>query len=262
MTLSTIRTKCALLFAAAAFSCSAPIAFAQSNAVVEVAQSNANWRHNMYLFCREAFDPKVCIKVGKAFESGKGGKKNVKRAIDMFRVACLRQADGCALQGALIYKTAKTPKGRTAALKPWLRGCRIKSGRACNGVGALYKSGDLGKVDLVKAFIFFDKACSFASSKGCFNLGYAYEHGSGVEQNLAKSTEKYGVACEGGSSMGCLSAGLAYLNGTGVKKSFTTSTTFFEKGCALGDLESCRNIGKDCKKMLEAKAASENGECS
>ncbi|MEE9375302.1 MAG: SEL1-like repeat protein [Rhizobiaceae bacterium] len=109
MTSPTIKKIGALIVAAMILASLGTVTYSLVSPTVEQTKPNADWRHNMYLFCHEAFDPKVCIQAGQAFEAGKGGEKDIERAIKMFNRACSFGNElGCTLEEAAIDNNAKT----------------------------------------------------------------------------------------------------------------------------------------------------------
>jgi len=146
---------------------------------------------------------KICILLGVRLENADGYKKDLKKAFNLYTIACNKgDAKGCGL------------------------------------LGASYKEGMVGKKDLQQASHYYSIACDGNMYMACTELGFMYLQGNGVKVDKQKAL-MLNKKCQGGIGFSCMTLGVMSLKGDGMKKDKQKAIKLFKQACDLGDENGC-----------------------
>ena len=142
--------------------------------------------------------------LGQMYELGRGVKKDMQKAVDLF--------------------TRAASKGYTAA--------QAKLGQIHLEATKDYHS----------ALSWFHKAAEQGYALAYSSIGDMYAKGYGVDQNYAKAIEYYRQAALNGDPRACLRLGVMYEKGEGVPADLKQAVFWYQKGADLGDAESAASL--------------------
>ncbi len=98
----------------------------------------------------------------------------------------------CFAEGRAAFTGNKLPE----AFAAWTRGCTLKHGLSCSGVGDLYAGAKRISLSYEQGVAFWTKACKLDNANGCNNLGWCYERGLGVAESQPLAEAQYVKACK------------------------------------------------------------------
>lgn len=202
-----------------------------------------------FLAACAAKQPQACENLGVMAYQGQGEKKDVERALGMFRKACeFGQVTSCRNAGAEFFQGKITKRDYGAALELFERGCELDDSFSCYNAGVLRADKAVGHHDPKRAVEHLEKGCKKSHAGACDSLGRLFYKGQGVPKDPARSVDNFERACGLGKALSCQTGGLLLVNGEGgVKQDEKRGKMLLAKGCKLGDAKSCA-AGKDAPK--------------
>lgn len=141
--------------------------------------------NELYQIACDGGDSDGCTNLGIRYHLGKGVRKDVFKAFELYKKVC---EDGQIGHSRVV---------------------------ACSNLGVMYESGEGVRQDIFKATELYDEACLLNSAHGCNNLGTLYESGESVRQDKAKALLLFGKACDLKLEAGCIN--YAKLKTSGVR---------------------------------------------
>lgn len=111
-------------------------------------------------------------------------------------------------------------------------------------MGELFEAGQLGEVNIAKAYDLYRQAAGLSDPLGMVKLGHCYEQGLFVEQDLKKAVVWYERATENGSQEGMAQLGRCYLNGIGVRKDERFGLEWYYKAAEANNLSAMSFLGE------------------
>ena len=145
-----------------------------------------------YMYACDAYDyGKACNQYGSYKFAGRGTKKDVAKATELFRKSCLLgYGDGCYNLGILLTggdpEANKTVKvDLKEGLKAFEKGCQLGTPDSCFNASTMHMTGsDVTPENPQKAFEYAKIACDeYAHFAACNNLHIMYTKGLGTEKN-------------------------------------------------------------------------------
>ena len=133
---------------------------------------------------------------------GRGVKKDVPRALELFKKACLLwRLDACESLADAYFEGANAPQDIAKALNFYGIACYNGLKAACTNLGAIYERG-VGEA--VKADA--SEACEAGDARGCLNIAHHLERSdkkqaAALRQKAQKLHEK---ECEAGLAKKCM----------------------------------------------------------
>jgi uncharacterized protein len=125
------------------------------------------------------------------------------------------------------------------------KACVSRDRKACVMVAQDYESGNgYRKIDLFKAFSFYERGCQLSHYEACEAQGRLYERGQGVEIDALKAVHFYGIACKAKVSSACQSLSKLWTNGAGnLLANPLKAEQIARESCANEDREQCFELG-------------------
>ena len=105
--------------------------------------------------------------------------------------AC-KDGQACFTEGSAAFTGNKLPEAYAA----WTRGCTLKHGLSCSGVGDLFAGAKRLTLSYEQGVVYWTKACKLDNPHGCNNLGWCYERGLGVAESQRTAEAQYVKACK------------------------------------------------------------------
>ena len=190
-----------------------------------------------------AGDPRACNNLGVAYQTGAGVRRDMRRAIKLFKKACdLRDTkspkskrrrgwQGCGNLAGAYLRGAGVPRDTRRALQLARLAC-FKADH-CNTLGAMALQGIEVRKDAEAALLLFRKACGVEIPEACTNAGnVALNHVRPPKYALALQVLKRG--CRLGHGESCRLISVMYMKPMGVAKDFNSFARYFAKACSLG----------------------------
>ena len=140
---------------------------------------------------------------------GRGVKKDVPRALELFEKACLLwRLDACESLADAYFDGSDAPQDVAKAFNFYGIACYNGLKAACTNLGAIYERsiGEAIKADESEAASLFSEACEKDDARGCLNLARRLESGdkkqaAALRQKAQKLHEK---ECEAGLAKKCM----------------------------------------------------------
>ncbi len=216
----------------------------------------------------EAGNISKCSQAAFAYENGKGVKKSIERAIELWNLACdrghsfscfnlglqaLRQTSdlskgtpffrkACEYGDftACIYVEADTGESSVSinldgSIKKLINSCIKGNGLDCYKAGKKYQAGKDQSQDPFQAVHFFQQGCEKKFNKACAEVAAAYEQGYGVEQSSDEAMRYIGKTCR----PTMLFTECAFI----MKSAGFDYAKFMKKACLKGDGKACEKLG-------------------
>jgi uncharacterized protein len=185
-----------------------------------------------------------CYNLGYRYEKGKGIRKDVVRAANLYEQSCeMGDILGCNNLGVLYETGNGVPKNVVKAAQLYTRACDKKDYLACRNLGYMYSNGLGVEQNAARAVELYQLSCDHDEIKGCYNLGVLYETAKGVPADYIKALALYQRACDGKDYAGCTNLGWMYAQGKGVPVDQTRARGLYETACNNGDVRGCNNLG-------------------
>jgi uncharacterized protein len=216
----------------------------------------------------EAGDISKCHQAASAYKSGRGVKKNIERATELWNLACNRghsfscynlghqvlQKNSDLVKALPFFKKAceygdliacnyvEAVTGASQAridvdgsIKVLINSCIAGNGLDCYKAGKKYQAKKRGAQDLIQAFHFFQQGCEKKFNKACAEVAAAYEQGYGVEQSSDEAMRYISKTCR----PTMLFTDCAFI----MKSAGFDYAKFMKKACLKGDGKACEKLG-------------------
>ncbi|MGM0556043.1 MAG: caspase family protein [Myxococcota bacterium] len=216
-----------------------------------------------------------CIELAHDARYGRGGKRDMAKAAELYEKACQMGEEGlraCAQLGYMMQKSlggltkdnrrslelytksctdveawgcaglAGLPQNKVKAVSLYRRACEHGSPRGCEGLGLRYYSGAGVSRDYARAAELFEKACDAGKFGACFNLGVMHIQGDGFTQDFKRAAEIFEDLCDEGFAAGCSTLGHLYYLGKGVDEDKARAAELYKKACDDGDEFGCDQL--------------------
>ena len=185
-----------------------------------------------------------CGNLGWMYENGEGVKRDLSRAMALYRQACRGgDAVGCRGVGWLYENGLGVPVDLGRAAEQYTSACRDGDPLGCSNLGVMYRKGQGVARDERRAAQLYRRACDGGHPRGCVNLGFLHEKGMGVRRDEAAAARLYGRGCDGEKADGCTHLAWMLDEGIGVPMDKSRALDLFERACDLGDDEICIEAG-------------------
>ncbi|MCB9527587.1 MAG: hypothetical protein R3F65_11075 [bacterium] len=183
-------------------------------------------------------DPRSCTGLGGELRAGLGGPVDVPAARALLRPLCAPAApDAC--QELAIALAIEPDADRPAAARAAGIACAADRPLACNLLGGLLMTGELGPQDPVEAAKHFERACAGGVAQGCNHLADLIRTGEAGRHDPALAARMYDAACDDGDPTACEDGALMRYRGDGVPRDRIKALELLQKGCALGLPSAC-----------------------
>lgn len=150
---------------------------------------------NSYLdSCKTNNKGYACYMVGQLYENGLGCKKNPKKALEFYGIACQNYGTACKILGDKYANTdeKKSKKFYIKSLELLPKECMEEDIlQACAVLGETYYYGDGTERNQKKSIQYFAKACDLGDKSSCDQVAKIFENGEGVKINLEKAMKYY-----------------------------------------------------------------------
>jgi TPR repeat protein len=214
--------------------------------------------------CR-AGQVEFCHALAEMLRSGKGGPRDLDRALELQLAACGRDhAASCAEVGVHFSNPHLGPVDVARAREYHGRGCDGGWGRCCELLARSWLKETFGQTDPPKARAAFARAraayrvqCDGGDGDACRWLANLWKKGEGGAVDLeraelygARARDAYSARCDAGDGHICRVIAAVYENGEGVPVDRERSSKLYAKArialardCAEGDPASCFFLG-------------------
>ena len=181
--------------------------------------------------------------LGKAYQYGKGVKKDLMRATRCYLAAVRNDEEGAEGWAKALFKVGvsyRSGRGvaqdRAKATYYYTKAAELGHPKAQYDLGVMMYLGDEAAggagVDFQRAAELFRAAADQGHAKAQYNLGVCYKFGRGVAADPVKAVELYRKAAEeGGRVSALLALGVCYKNGIGVAKDIDCAMEMWQKCC-------------------------------
>jgi TPR repeat protein len=221
-----------------------------------------------------------CSLLGRNFQLGRGVKKDVERAKQLYALACRGGSPpACGRLGQLLVDQSatheeglellrKSCKGgffdacqeglarlpasqanRAAELAQ--RGCDGGNAASCWALGQFFRGGFAGlEKNAADAARYLKLACDGGAPLGCASYTEVIDPGDAATAETAHALSVLQAACDGGVASACSRLGRYYGIGKGVASDFPKSMALIERACVGGELSSCLVTGLSYERGL------------
>lgn len=215
----------------------------------------------------EVHYPPGCMELGVLVRDGRGGPRDMKRAADLFTIACDKggiQA-ACTEVGIAAYdgQGMKPDPARGIALFEVACGhAEQPQPKACAALGLAYLSGkgfEKDKKDEDKAIEFLVKSCEMDYAAGCVQVGdqYIEQKTGNKKENTATAAEFYNKACKLDARHGCYELAGLHAEEELEESSFEKAAIFYQKTCNIDPTRGCYEAAE---LMMAGKVPAREGE--
>lgn len=184
-----------------------------------------------------------CLRLGESYFPGRGRKKDVRRALALFRGVCaLDYAPGC--YGAahiLRFGKGPVPKNTRDAHALAVRGCNLNHGWSCITAARTFEPS----APYVEVHALMSRACELKVALGCHQMAGGLWYGLGdVPQDRGRAVTLWRLACKHNLYASCAELGIAYrYPHKGVALDQKAAAKLFERACKGRDARGCRQLG-------------------
>jgi TPR repeat protein len=184
-----------------------------------------------------------CTTIGYMYERGEADLAvNIEKALHYYEQACEGDRSiGCRNAGLMYQFKQEPPKYDKAKVK-YQKACNLENGNACYNLGNLYRDGNIGAVDFIKASEYYKKGCELKYGDACGNLAELYEDGDLGGVDFAKAEEYFSKGCKLDSGWSCGRLADIYEDGDLGAADFAKAEEYFNKGCELDNGWSCGRL--------------------
>lgn len=187
----------------------------------------------------ELGDAWSCTSLGSVLRAGLGGPVDLGRARSLLGPRCTPEAPE-ACQELAIALALDPGADRPGAGRAAESACSAGRPLACNLLGTLVMSGDLGPADPAQAAKHFERACEGGVPQGCNHFADLLRTGQAGQQDPARAAQMYDRACDDGDPTACEDGALMRYVGDGVPRDREKAVELLQKGCALGHPPACQ----------------------
>lgn len=142
---------------------------------------------------------------------------------------------------ALMMGTFEEPDV-TAGLQWMEKAAAQKHGRALNGLGEIYTTGEFVPQDHLKAIGYFQAAWAAGEPMGILNLGILSEYGEGRKQDNDEAVRCYRLAAAKGSAAALTRLGAMYADGDILPKDLKQTVACYRAAAEKGSADAWHNL--------------------
>jgi TPR repeat protein len=210
--------------------------------------------------CLTVHNAESCNELARLVRDAKGGPKDVKRAVDLFGIAC--KADihtACVDLGLLLYKGELLKKASPErAVELFTTECaRVDAASlppegehplayGCDALGLAYEEGkgvEPAKPDLVKAAELYTQACDARYAPGCVSAG-RLAAAKKTQTEIALAATFYERACKIDARMGCMELATLHATKAWPGASDASASEYYQKTCNIDPTRGCFEAGQ------------------
>ncbi|PRP99015.1 putative beta-lactamase HcpD precursor [Enhygromyxa salina] len=164
--------------------------------------------------CERACSPRsteACFAAGRMYGAGIHGRRQPKRAVEMFEQACKAGHPG-----------------------------------ACTYLGSSYEHGVGVGADLARAQRYYESACNSGDGRACIGLGTLIEaeNPSQARVLFERGLDRLEAGCVGEPETHCGALALLHVQGIGVEIGLDEGERLYAMACDAGDVESCSAVAE------------------
>ncbi len=227
-----------------------------SGSVMEArAQSTNTVKFSTIVKRAKAGNVEAQLALGKAYEDGKGVKRDFLKAANWYKTA-LRQGDVEATfrLARLVHRGGgKLAQSPDLAAQLYRRAAQQGHSGAQNWLGFCYQFGFGLTADYARAVNWYRKAAEQGYPAAQNNLGMLYLSGKGVSQDLLKAAQLFRAAVKKRYSWAENNLGGLYEMGWGVRRSPKRAKDLYRSAAAGGNEQAKKNL----KRLADAQAAAD-----
>lgn len=203
------------------------------------------------------------IEVANCYAKGKGIKRNIQKAVELYKFGSTHGDPSAMLSLGLLYEDGNGVRKNTIqALRLYKNSAALGHAPGETALGQCYLWGYGVEHDYGKAKDMFTMAAEKGHALAWHELGMLYKDGNGVEKNMKVAAKHFKMASEKGSEVAMVQFGDCLYHGIGVdKKDLNLAFQMFQKAADLGTAEGYRWLGNcyadgsgteiDLKKAIE-----------
>jgi TPR repeat protein len=152
----------------------------------------------------DAGNARACVTLGKLYDSGKGGTRDLSRAAEAYQLGCDQgDGEGCLRVGqAYLYGQGVLEDGPRGLASIEL-GCKKEHAESCAELGNLLVEGRKVKGDVKKGVAHQTHACELGLAFACTRVGVLYQEGRAIAGDIKKATQFLERACKLDSRYSC-----------------------------------------------------------
>ena len=189
-------------------------------------------------------DPEAQFRIGLAYDTGIGVKRDHSQAADWYRKAANSGHPGAQNNLAGLYSRGLgVPQSDVEAFRWYMRAAAVRYPPAQNNLGFLYAEGRGVSRNDETAVLWYRKAASRDYPGAETNLGFMYSVGRGVPRDAAQAMKWYHKAVKKDFALAELELGQMYFHGTGVPQDFSEAIGWFRKAAAHGSASAQTQLG-------------------
>lgn len=239
-----------------------------ANEALNLTRPDIDKARALYSQTCEVHYPPGCHQLGLLVRDGRGGPRDMKRAADLFTIACEKGGiqEACTEVGIAAYDGQGMKKDQPRGIALFEAACshaEQPQPKACAALGLAYLSGggfEKDKKDEEKALEFLIKSCDMKYAGGCVQVGDLYmdeKKGGNKKENIAAAADFYNRACKLDPRNGCFE--LAELHATEKleEPSFEKAAIFYQKTCNIDPTRGCYEAAE---LMFAGKVPAREGE--
>ena len=183
--------------------------------------------------------------LGAMYELGKGTTSEPEKAAYWYEKAAEQGLARAQTNLGILYETGKGVAQNYVTAHIWYEKAAAQSyARGQTYLGRMYELGLGVAVDFTKAFYWYQKAAAQGYARAQTNLGALYEAGQGVEQNHEQAVAWYTKAAEQRYARGQFYLGRMFEQGLGVEKDLAQASGWYTKAAALGHVKARKQLAK------------------
>ncbi len=181
-------------------------------------------------------DYAACFSLGQKYAEGTNIKKDLTKAVKLYKVACVGGNDGGCFNLAVAYRHGQgVEKDYIKAVKLYQKSCDMGALDGCANLAFMYDKGLGVEKNISKSIFFSKKACDGGIADACYNLSLQFIR----IKDFIQAREVSIKACDKEHAGACFNLGLMYTKGDGVNKDNEEAYKYFSKACDRGAKEGC-----------------------
>jgi TPR repeat protein len=188
--------------------------------------------------------PVACAGLARSLLDGRGGAKDVPRALALLEKACAAPDAYACSQLAEVQLIGQDVHGKEA------EGRRLAK-ESCEKLGGWPCYTDMGpnfdpKRDHDRVFKLAQRACDGGDAIACYQLGQLVmeDETGGGKVDAARATALYQKACDADMGQACFNLAWQFIRGTGAPQDEARGRELFERSCTLGDASGCDELAR------------------
>ncbi len=238
-----------------------------ARAALQKSRPDIDKARSLYAQACQVHHPPSCLELARLVRDGRGGPRDLKRAAELFKIACDKgglQA-ACTEVGIAAYDGTGMKKNPEQAVELFQTACFHEEDpqpKACAALGLAYLAGkgvEDERKDEDKAIELLQKACDFDYAAGCVQLGdlFAERRKGRVKENREQAAKAYQRACKLDARYGCYELALMHQEKKVEEPSDEKAAIFFQKTCNIDPTRGCYEAAE---LMASGKVSAREGE--